>query len=733
MSFSIAEIALPVPLRKSFDYRIPQKFENFVVTGMRVQVSFGRQKKTGLVIKTKSVSDIDLEKLKPIDSCVDHQPIINPSLFKLISWVADYYHAPLGEVVKAALPGIYQPKSVDMQLLYQLDESLDQNLARKKLNNAPKQRQLFELLVSAKTPVDAEILNSLGSGARRTLNELIKKKFIKVTETQLSWPLYSDQIETSLPFSSDQQIAFDQLSTRLDQFNTNLLRGVTGSGKTEVYLQLAQIILDQNKQVLILVPEISLTPQLIGRFEQRLGFKAAVLHSALTEKNRRHAWQAAASGEAKIIIGTRSAVFAATANLGLIVLDEEHDMSYKQQEGVRYHARDVAIMRAKIENLPIVLGSATPSLESLANVKRGRFHLLELNQRIGEAIMPKIHLLAMDQLPIKSGLSTTLISAIERNLENKQQSLIYINRRGYAPVVLCKACGESFNCRRCNARLTYHDDQSLRCHHCGFEQKDDNKCGGCDSESLVRLGQGTQRIEATLNRIFPKANIARFDRDAVRKKEELESLLEDVSEEKIDILIGTQMLSKGHDFPLVTLVGVINSDNGLFGLDFHSTESMVQQLIQVSGRAGRGKDVGKVLIQTDFPGHPLYSHVQNHAYMDFADQELRLRQQSGFPPYRFLALIRASSMDELASIEFLKWIKYIGDKLINGNSKVALLDPVFSPMAKRGGRYRAQLLVSSGSRSARAGFLSQWIDLFENEKRARSVRWSIDVDPLDLY
>ncbi len=549
MNSLIAEVALPVPLRQSFDYLIPKELKKSVLTGIRVQVPFGRQKKIGLVIKTKPVSDIDHKKLKSISGCIENEPLITKSLLEIITWVAGYYHAPQGEVIKAVLPGIYQHKAADRKRVYQLADNLDFDQIRKKLKAAPKQSRLFELLVSAGNPLAIEQIKCLEKNPHAALKELIKKQIVMTTEAEPIWPAYRAEVESPPPLSSDQQLAFDRLLRNFGRFNVSLLRGVTGSGKTEIYLQLAGKVLNQGKQVLVLVPEISLTPQLIGRFERRLGFKAAVLHSALQEKVRRQAWRAAAAEQAKIIIGTRSAVFAAAANLGLIVIDEEHDMSYKQQEGVRYHARDVAVMRAKTENIPILLGSATPSLESLANVRRGRYQLLELKQRIGEAVMPKTHLLSMEQLPIKQGLSTTLIDAIEKNLDKKQQSLIFINRRGYAPVVLCKSCGESFTCRRCNARLTYHDDESLRCHHCGFEQKHDHECSSCGSSSLIRLGQGTQRVEATLGKLFPQAKIARLDRDAVRKKDELESLLESVSAKNVDILIGTQMLAKGHDFP----------------------------------------------------------------------------------------------------------------------------------------------------------------------------------------
>ncbi len=730
---SIAEIALPVPLRKVFDYRIPPEFRSFAVPGTRVTVRFGRQRKTGLVVKLKSFSAVNPENLKSIEACIDHKPVVRERLFKLLMWLADYYQAPLGEVIKLALPEVYNPKTVDQVLHYEFDNKLDSAETIHGLKNAPKQKQLLEFLLSNSGPLDEEQLKSFDLSWRRAINQLVLKGIVKVQQTPSSWSQFHQDIEPSLALSTNQQAIYEEMLERIDSFDVSLLKGVTGSGKTEIYLQLAADVLNRDKQVLVLVPEIALTPQLISRFERRLGYKAAVLHSSLTIKSRRRAWQAAATGQAKVIIGTRSAVFSATENLGLIILDEEHDMSYKQQEGVRYHARDVAVMRAKFEQIPILLGSATPSLESLANVMRDRYKLFELNERIGNAELPHIHLLAMDQLPHRQGLSTTLVNAIEKNLAQKQQSLIFINRRGYAPVVLCKSCGETVSCKRCHAKLTYHEDQLLRCHHCGFEQQDKNECGHCGSDSLIRLGQGTQRIEATLKKLLPQARIARLDRDKVRKKEQLEAVLTDVSNKNIDILVGTQMLSKGHDFSAVTLVGVINADQGLFGLDFHSTETMVQQLIQVSGRAGRGEKPGKVLIQTDFPAHPLYTYVRQHAYIEFATQELQLRQQSGFPPYRYLALLRASAMDQQSPLKFLSWIKFIADELLDDHTKIVIHDPVFSPMAKRGGRYRAQMLITSSSRIARGKFLSQWIERFENDKRTRRVRWSIDVDPLDLY
>ena len=730
----IAEIALPVPLRSLFDYEVPQALQNQLQPGMRLVVPFGRRKLTGLVVRLKKSSDVPADKIKSVLSLVDRNPVLSLSLIKMLLWVADYYQQPLGEVFKVALPGVYVPKASDLSKTYHLSDSIEIDKVLKSLSRAPKQRIIFEHLLTQESCVEPTQLAELTSGWRSALNSLINKQIVHVSIDQQHWPTQSSQNNSAIPdLSTDQKNVIAQIGTGLDTFQVSLLKGVTGSGKTEVYLHLAKQVLESGKQILVLVPEIALTPQLVSRFEARLGVKAAVLHSSLSEKLRRLSWIAASNNQAKVILGTRSAVFASLPNLGLIILDEEHDMSYKQQEGVRYHARDVAIMRAKQEKISIVLGSATPSLESLANVIRDRYQLCELNKRVGDAVMPAIHLLSLDQLKVRQGLSTTLINAIEKNLKRKQQTLVFINRRGYAPIVICKECGETANCQHCHARLVYHSDGSLKCHHCGAFESAGDHCQSCHSNALVKLGQGTQRIEQVLRSLFPQARIARLDRDVTRKKDQLESVLKSMAAGQVDILIGTQMLAKGHDFPMVTLVGILNADQGLFGMDFHATESMIQQLVQVSGRAGRAKNPGKVLIQTHFPEHPLYGYICQHDYSGFAGQELKLRQQAGFPPYHYLAVIRAWDLDEHAPMNFLNNIKRHTLDLHNEFPMIKIMQPVYSPMAKQKNLYRAQLLVTSPSRGARQQFLKKWIQQIERYKFKASLRWSIDVDPLDLY
>lgn len=730
----IVEVALPVPLRRVFDYHVPDEYVKQLQPGMRLLVPFGRRKLTGLVVRLKNTTDVPVGKIKSVLSLVDINPVIRPPLFRLLLWVADYYQQPLGEVVKVALPGIYMPKASDLTKTYQLSGSVVPGEVRRSLSRAPNQQKIITFMLDNNSPVTREQLKQHISGWRAALNSLIKKQVVEVGIDQQKWPVEDLKSTSAVPrLSKDQNTVIAQICAYLDCFKVSLLQGVTGSGKTEVYLRVAEQVLGFDKQILVLVPEIALTPQLVSRFEERLGFKAAVLHSSLSDKARRASWQAAATGQAKVILGTRSAVFASIAELGLIILDEEHDMSYKQHEGVRYHARDVAIMRAKQENIAIVMGSATPSLESLANVIRGRYQLCELKKRVANAVMPAIHMLSLDQLKVSQGLSVTLINAIEKNLKLKQQTLIFINRRGYAPIVICKQCGETASCQHCHARLIYHNDGSLQCHHCGAIESAGDICRSCDSNALVKLGQGTQRIEQVLKKFFPQARISRLDRDITRKKDSLESVLESMTARQVDILIGTQMLAKGHDFPMVTLVGILNADQGLFGMDFHATESMIQQLIQVSGRAGRAENPGKVLIQTHFPEHPLYAHICHHDYAGFARRELKLRHQAGFPPYHYLALMRACDKNESAPMSFLAAIKGFSVNLQNEFPMIKILGPVYSPMAKIKNLYRAQLLITSPSRSARQAFLKKWISLFEDCKLSKPARWSIDIDPLDLY
>ena len=508
---------------------------------------------------------------------------------------------------------------------------------------------------------------------------------------------------------------------------------MTGSGKTEVYLNVIQQVLAQGKQALVLVPEISLTPQLVGRFERRFSARIAVLHSGLNDQERLNAWLAAREGKAPIVLGTRSAVFTPLKDPGLIVVDEEHDASYKQQDGFRYSARDVAVMRAARGKIPIVLGSATPSLESLKQAREGAYTLLELPDRTGGAGMPDVRLLDMRRLKLSEGLSPPLREAIAARLAKGEQSILFLNRRGFAPVWMCFDCGWVAPCRRCDAQLTLHQKrQKLLCHHCGAEQEMALRCPSCRGENLHPLGEGTERVEGALRKFFPQARIERVDRDSTSRKGALEEKLRRVHEGEADILVGTQMLSKGHDFPNVTLVAILNADQGLYGTDFRSSERLFQLIMQVSGRAGRADKPGEVLIQTWHPGHPLFGALQRHDFHGFADFALTERRETGYPPFSHLTLLRAESPVNGAALKFLQEAHALALRLSPGEN-VNILEPLPAPMERRAGRYRAQLLVQSSSRAPLHAFLGQWVAELTEANFSKKVRWSLDVDPVDMY
>jgi primosomal protein N' (replication factor Y) len=515
-------------------------------------------------------------------------------------------------------------------------------------------------------------------------------------------------------------------------FTAWLLEGVTGSGKTEVYLQLIADQLRDSKQVLVLVPEIGLTPQLVARFQQRFTLPISVLHSGLNDAERWRAWQQAASGTARLIIGTRSAIFTPLKHPGLIVIDEEHDGSFKQQDGLRYSARDLAVWRAHQLAIPVLLGSATPSLESLYNVQQGRYRHLLLPERAGEACHPRMHLLDLRQQPMQDLLSKTLIDAIRHHLDRGGQTLLFLNRRGFAPVLLCHACGWVAACQRCDARLTLHQQQrELRCHHCGSQRRVDAFCPSCGSSELIAIGEGTQRIEQTLQTLFAQHTVLRIDRDSTRRKGALESALDEASSGRAKILLGTQMLAKGHHFPEVTLVAILDADQGLFSSDFRASERMAQLIIQVAGRAGRADRPGEVIIQTHHPDHPLLLQLVQQGYPAFARSALVERQQTGFPPFTSMALLRAEASRAELPRDFLEQARRLAET--RPEPRVQLWGPVAAPMERRAGRYRAQLLIQSPQRNALQRFLDGWIPALESIRQVRQVRWSIDVDPIDTY
>jgi primosomal protein N' (replication factor Y) len=515
-----------------------------------------------------------------------------------------------------------------------------------------------------------------------------------------------------------------------DRFAAFLLDGVTGSGKTEVYLRVVESILNRGQQALVLVPEIGLTPQLLARFEIRLPGPLAVLHSGLTERERLQAWLTAKSGAASVVIGTRSAIFTPLQRPGIIIVDEEHDTSFKQQEGFRYQARDLALVRAHQAGIPVVLGSATPSLESLLNVQRGRYQRLRLAERVGDAIEPPIQLLDVRRRPMTEGLSDRLLAEMHSHLARDEQVLLFLNRRGFAPTLICHECGWLCQCQRCDARMTLHlRERKLICHHCASEKSVDEACPACGSIDLRALGQGTERIEQFLRQAFPNVGVARLDRDSTRRKGSLQTLLREIRQGERRILIGTQMLAKGHDFPNVTLVAIVDADQGLFGVDFRASERMAQLIIQVSGRAGRAQKPGVVLIQTHHPDHPLLRTLIMQGYAAFAEAALGERYEACLPPFGYQALLRA---DATKTEPVYRFLNEAHDLAMGLARPVEVMGPVPAPMERRAGRYRAQLLIQAQQRQILHEFLDQWTGLLTTLKLTRQVRWSLDVDPADL-
>jgi len=537
-------------------------------------------------------------------------------------------------------------------------------------------------------------------------------------------------VSQPLTLNADQQRAVQAINAE-QGFQTFLLDGITGSGKTEVYFQTISALLAAKKQVLVLVPEIALTPQTVARFEQRFNAPIALLHSDLSDKKRLTAWLHAKQGLAAIVIGTRSAIFTPLLNPGMIILDEEHDLSFKQQNNLRYSARDLAIVRAQLENIPIILGSATPSLESLYNAITHKFTHLSLPQRAGEAKSPAVNLINLRGKRLVGGLSKPLLDEMQQHLADNGQVLLFLNRRGYAPVLMCHHCGWMAKCTRCDARLTLHfQPERLHCHHCGMIKHPPKKCEGCRYPELITAGQGTERIEQVMAEYFPEYSCVRIDRDSTQRRGSIEKLLAEAHQQKAQILIGTQMLAKGHHFPQLTLVAIVDADSGLFSVDFRALERIAQLLVQVAGRAGRSERAGEVIIQTHHPDHPHLQCLLKFGYQRFARAILTERQQALLPPFAHLALLRAEANQRELTHEFLTHAKSSLENLSPKN--INLLGPTPAPMERCAGRFRGQLLLQAIKRSELQEILRVWVPTINCAKIAKKVRWSLDVDPQEL-
>jgi len=739
-STPILRIALDVPTREVFDY-LPSKQTDVrkLQPGMRFQVPFGKRKLVGILIEIADKSALPAGKLKKIFECLDDQPVISKDTLKLLQWAGEYYHHPLGDVVVNALPTLLRTPLVvspAQETLWYLTES-GRMVDVTTISRAPRQAVLLEQLLCKPDGVTDDALAEVDPNWRATMKRLqekgwVESQYIKVGRLSNAALNEKDDHISHIALNDDQQHTMIAVTEAFDSFQAFLLEGVTGSGKTEVYLETIAAVIENNRQALVLVPEINLTPQLTQRFQARFSKPIAVLHSQLTDKQRLDAWLAAKEGEVDIVIGTRSVITVQLPRLGLIIVDEEHDGSFKQQEGFRYSARDMAIMRAQILKIPVVLGSATPSFESLHNVNQGRYQQLTLTQRYGNAKPPRMQLVDLRSQPLFDGLSRHLLDAMKQHLRKGNQVLLFINRRGFAPTLLCHDCGWIARCQRCDSHMTYHHAKSkLRCHHCGAERRAEQACPDCHSATLIPVGEGTERVEQALQKHFPSNGVIRIDRDTTRRKGALENLLREVHEGDAKILLGTQMLAKGHHFPDVTLVGILNVDQGLFSVDFRALEKTAQLIVQVAGRAGRAEKPGEVMLQTHYPEHPLLQTLLQSGYAQFAQQALLEREQAALPPFSYMALLRAEAVNASQPIDFLKEAKSLAQELaVQG---VELLGPLPSPMEKRAGRFRAQLFVQSAKRAALHKLLHPWVLALEQSKLGRKVRWSIDVDPLDVY
>jgi len=728
----ILNIALPVPLRRTFDYTIGDIPIENLVPGIRILVPFGkRQQKTGMLVKLTNQTDIARDKLKKVISIIDSEPVISKADLKLLQWTADYYHHPVGEVIFNALPAsLRQGKPAILKVNYSwcLSEQ-GKEIDPLTLIRAPKQLALLKLLLLHSKPMSALEIESRILHSRTPLIALQKKGLVTKSKTSDDKNITANN-KTDINLNSEQEHASHQLIKSLCAKHVFLLDGVTGSGKTEVYIKVMQAVVEMGKQVLILSPEIGLTPQLVDRITSRIDARVAILHSGLSDTDRLRAWLDAKNGHADIIIGTRSAIWSSLKNPGLFIVDEEHDLSYKQQDGLRYSARDIAVVRGNLSNSPVILGSATPSMETLRNVELEKFQLLKLDRRAGEACNPIVKIIDLRNQAMKGAVSQVLLNAIKKELSNGKQVMLFLNRRGYSPTIMCHHCAWIAKCERCDRNMTYHKQRNtLSCHHCDRQHPLQLDCPDCSAKDFLEIGHGTERLTETISECFPKARVLRIDRDSTRRKGSMETMLNTIKEGKADILIGTQILAKGHHFPNLTLVGIIDTDGGLCSSDFRASERMAQLFIQVSGRAGRERSAGSVLLQTHFPDHPLLNSLIKNGYGEFARNLLHERQEANLPPYSYLALLRSEAHQQGPQWEFLQKAAAL---LKNIGRHLQIYGPIPAPMEKRAGKIRMQLLVLSNNRAALKQAMQSCTPVIEKLPIAKKVRWSLDIDPQDM-
>ena len=732
----IVRVAVLSPLRQLFDYLIPNnvidEWPDFQPeVGCRVMVPFGRREIVGLIVEHANTSEWDLDKLKPVSRLLDSGPLLPTELLELFIWAANYYQHPIGDALFGMLPVLLrkgEPLPTVGTRYWQLTNK-GKGLGSDSLKRAPSQKELIERLLVDDSLADSTLSRDF---SRAILSSLEDKQLIEsFQKTGADISVANILKQDALALHESQRLALEKIDQH--SFNCYLLDGVTGSGKTEIYLQAIEQTLRYDRQALVLIPEISLTPQTEKRFRDRFNVPIVTLHSGLTDKQRLIAWTSAKRGSAQIVLGTRSAVFTPLARPGLIIVDEEHDQSYKQQEGFRYSARDLAVSRAHKEGVSVVLGSATPSIESLNNCALGRYQHLVLTDRAGTAKQPNWSLIDLKNEKSEAGIAMSTLAEIRQTVENGHQVLVFLNRRGFAPAIICHHCGWSAECHNCDSRLTVHRARNrLICHHCDYQQRVPHLCPGCQGQELIAVGEGTERSEEYLEKCFPQTKVMRVDRDSTRKKGAMQEVFEIGSSGEPCILIGTQMLAKGHHFPNVTLVTVLDADSGLFSPDFRSHERLGQLLTQVAGRSGRGDTSGRVIIQTHQPQHPLLELLTVRGYSFFAQQIMDERRIMQLPPFRHMAMIRAESDRANEAETFLRTARNIAERINHPSPLMGYLGPLPAMLERRAGRYRFVLQIDAHKRSLLQMLLDALIVELNQHRDARRVRWSIDVDPQEI-
>ena len=733
MSEDLVEVLVPIPLMEKFSYLPPKNNTSSLKQGSRVLIPFGRRTLVGVIWGFVKKDPFDKRKYKYIKDVLDESPLLDANSISLAEWSSRYYHYPLGEIITYFFPpSIRKGKDAKFRESKYLElTSKGSFLQATDLSRAPSQQKLIELL-KEKTEISLKSAQAFGISAA-VINGLIEKGFIARFSRELSpyKKFENNNLLSSKELNPEQSEAVNAINGAQNKNITFLLDGITGSGKTEVYLQAIQEVIRQGRQALILIPEIGLAPQAEERFREYFGDRVMSFHSAKNDREKVDAWLGASRGLVDIIIGTRSSVFLPMKNLGIIVVDEEHDLSFKQMDKFRYSARDMALYRAKLEKVPVVLASATPSLETLKNAEEDKYKVLKLSKRATGASLPSFQAVDLRGKELFEGLSKELLEATQTELAQGNQVLIFLNRRGYAPSMICKVCGWISNCERCDALMTVHKNPlKLHCHHCEAQKPYPNKCQSCDSNDFLTYGFGTEKIEEFLQNYFPDIKTLRIDSDSTRKKETLNEYFSEIREGKPMILLGTQLLAKGHHFPDVTLVGIIDADSGLFSADFRGSERVAQLMTQVSGRAGRDKKPGRVILQSYCPDHPQIEEIITGSYDKFAKKLLGERKSLKIPPFSFQAKIFAESPKSLISRDFI--LNLLNQSKIDEKIRmnVRVIGPLPSVMEKKSGVYRWELSIFSKSRSNLHKYLDVMQSRLYDPKLSKQVRWSIDVDPL---